>query len=155
MRRRTLLAAAPSVSTVSICALAGCTRPPWRDGVAAESIAEVTFREGFSPSHDDAFALGHEERPPVETVHEVVDLTDESPPRILICGRIVGQHPSCFEVTLRRAEVIDDVLEVVVVGRVTEEPCADVAVAHPFEVVFTFDSPEDAPSAVELVGFDE
>lgn len=153
MRRRTLLSA---IALLGSGTVAGCGRPPWREGVPAESIADVTFREAFDPEHDDAFdRLTDRDRPLVETVHEIADLPHESPPTIVIRGRIVGQHPSCFAVTLRRAELIDDVLEVLVTGQVIEEPCADVAVPHPFEVEFVFDSPDDTPESVELVGFGE
>lgn len=153
MRRRPLLSVIVPLGSGT---LAGCGRPPWREGVPAESVADVTFRESFDPSYDDAFdRVTRRERPPVETVHEVADLTHESPPAVVIRGRIVGQHPSCFAVSLRRAELIDGALEVLVEGRVVEEPCTDVAVPHPFEAEFVFDSPDDTPDSVELVGFDD
>ena len=154
MRRRTLLAAAlPGLSTV---ALAGCVRPPWRDGIAAESVADVTFREEFAAEYDDAFdRVTERDRPPAERVYEVVNLTDESPLRYVIRGRIPGRHRPCSDLVLHLAEVVDGVLEVHVATRSTDQLCPDVVVSHPFEAVFTFDAPADVPDAVDMVGFDD
>lgn len=142
MRRRRVLAVGFPIAG----ALAGCMRPPWRDGVAADSVADVTFRREHTGDPT-------EEPTPFESHAELHTDLDASDPVLLVRGWLAGGSSNCYRVELLVAEIVDDVLELRL--RLGDDPegqdvCPEVAEAHPYEVEIAFDAPEDVPDRVAV-----